>query len=77
MSCLIYRKKGAQVKEYSDKLYVFKTAEPDEIHPGVLQELAGVISELLAIISESLWRMGEVPKDGRKANTVPIFEKGK
>lgn len=36
-----------------------------------------MISELLAIISESSWRMGEVPEDGRKANTVSIFEKGK
>lgn len=71
------QEKGAQVKEYSDKLDIFKSAGPDEIHPGVLQELAEVISELLAIISESSWRMGEVPEEARKANTVPIFKKGK
>lgn len=66
------QEKGAQVKEYSDK-----SGGPDEIHLGVLQELAEVISELLEIISESSWRMGEVPEGGGKANTVPIFEKGK
>lgn len=71
------QEKGVQVKEYSDKLDIFKSAGPDEIHLGVLQELAEMISELLAIISESSWRMGEVPEDGRKANTVPIFKKGK
>lgn len=75
--CLIYRKKSEQVKEYSDKLGRFKSAGPDEIHPRVLQELSEVISELLAVISESSWRMGEVLEDRRKANTVPIFKKGK
>lgn len=69
--------KGAEVKEYSDKLDICKSAGPREIHPGVLQVLAEVISELLAIISESSWRMSEVPADGRKANTEPVFEKGK
>lgn len=68
------QEKGARVKEYSDKLATFKSAGPDEIHPGVLQELSEVISELLAIISESSCRMGEVPEDGRKANTLPIFK---
>lgn len=67
----------AEVKEYSDKLDICKSAGPRGIHPGVLQVLAEVISELLAIISESLWRMSEVTADGRKANTEPVFEKGK
>lgn len=66
------QEKSAQVKEYSDK-----SGGPDEIHFGVLQELAEMISELLEIFFESSWRMGEVPEGGRKANTVPIFKKGK
>lgn len=69
--------KGAEVREYSDKLDICKSAGSGEIYPGVLQVPAEVISELLAIISESLWRMSEVPADGRKANTEPVFEKGK
>ncbi|CAM4550084.1 unnamed protein product [Caretta caretta] len=50
---------------------------PDELHPRVLKELAAVIAEPLAIVFESSWRTGEVPDDWKKANVVPIFEKGK
>jgi len=45
------QEKGAQVKEYSDNLDIFKSVGPDEIHPGVLQKPVEVTSELLAIIS--------------------------
>lgn len=41
-----------RLKKISGKLDIFKSAGPDEVHPGVLQELAEVISELLAVISE-------------------------
>uniref|UniRef100_A0A8C3IGC8 Reverse transcriptase domain-containing protein n=1 Tax=Chrysemys picta bellii TaxID=8478 RepID=A0A8C3IGC8_CHRPI len=50
---------------------------PDTLHPRVLKELADVIAEPLAIIFENSWRSGEVPDDWKKANVLPIFEKGK
>lgn len=37
--------------EYSDKLNVFKSVGPDEIHPTLYTEVAKTLSELLAIIS--------------------------
>lgn len=63
-----------QVKEHLDKLDVFKSAGPDEIHPRILKNLDEAISELLAIIFESSWRLGE----GRgRVNIVSVFKKGK
>ena len=43
----------------------------------VLSELADVIAEPLSIIFERSWRTGEVPKDWRRANVMPVFKKGK
>lgn len=42
-----------QVKDYLDKLDVFKSAGPDEIHPRVFQELAEAVLETLAIIFDN------------------------
>ncbi|CAM5114180.1 unnamed protein product [Eretmochelys imbricata] len=65
------------VRDYLEKLDVHKSMGPDELHPRVLKELAAVIAEPLAIIFENSWQMGEVPDDWKKANVVPIFNKGK
>jgi len=51
---------------------------PDGMHPRVLRELADVMSLLShSIIFERSGRTGEVPEDSRKANSTPIFKKGK
>uniref|UniRef100_A0A452HTN8 Reverse transcriptase domain-containing protein n=1 Tax=Gopherus agassizii TaxID=38772 RepID=A0A452HTN8_9SAUR len=64
-----------QVKNYLDKLDVFKSPEPDERHPRILKELTEEIYEPLAIISEKSWKTGEIPEDWKRANTVPIYKK--
>jgi len=47
------------------------------MHPLVMREMADVIAKPLSIIFERSWRTGEVPEDGRKANVLPVFKKGK
>ena len=58
------------------RLNVYKSMEPDGIHPRVLKELAEVVTELLSIIFEKLWLSGEVPDDWRKGHVAPIYKKG-
>uniref|UniRef100_A0A674JIV0 Reverse transcriptase domain-containing protein n=1 Tax=Terrapene triunguis TaxID=2587831 RepID=A0A674JIV0_9SAUR len=65
-----------QVKNYLDKLDVFKSQGPDKMHPGILKMLTEEISEPLAIIFEKSWKMGEIPEDWKRANIVPIYKKG-
>ena len=65
------------VKEHLERLDTFKSASTDSLHPRVLKELASIIAQPLAWIFESSWCSGEVPKDWKKANVVPIFKKGR
>jgi len=47
------------------------------IHPRVHRELADVTVRPLSIILQWSWECGEVSVDGKLANVVPIFKKGK
>lgn len=47
-----------------------------KIPPRALQALPRPISDSLVIIWESSWRTGEIPEEGRRANTAPVFKKG-
>jgi len=65
------------VRDRLSDLDAHKSMGPDGMHPRVLRDLADVIAEPLSIIFERSWRTGQVPKDWRKANVIPIFKKGK
>ncbi|CAM5094356.1 unnamed protein product [Natator depressus] len=65
-----------QIKNYLDKLDVFQSPGPDEIHPRILKELTEEISEPLAIIFEKSWKTGEIPEDWKRVNIAPIYKKG-
>lgn len=65
-----------QVKDYLEKLDVFISAGPDEIHSTVLKQWTEVNAESLVIIFKISWRSGETPKDQKRSNIVPIFNKG-
>ena len=58
------------------KLKVGKATGPDGIPARVIKETAREISVPLRIIFDSSFSRGEVPKDWRRANVVPIFKKG-
>ncbi|GAB0183184.1 mitochondrial enolase superfamily member 1 [Grus japonensis] len=69
--------KEDQVRDHLGKLDTHKCMGLDGMHSQVLKELADVIAKPLSIIFERSWRIGEVPKDWRKANVTPVFKKGK
>lgn len=43
----------------------------------MIRELADIIARPLLIIFELSWTLGEMPKNWRKPNVTPIFNKGK
>jgi hypothetical protein len=50
-------------------------AGPDNIGPGLLQNLVEEVAQALRIIFQRSVDEGEVPEDWRTANVTPIFKK--
>lgn len=55
------------------KLDLFKSSEPKEIYPRAVKELVVEILSALVIIFENSWNIGEVMKERRRANKVPVL----
>lgn len=56
---------------------MYKSVVPDDIHLGVLKELADVVAKPLFIVFEKLWLSGEDPGDCKKRNIAPISKEGR
>ncbi|KFV70918.1 hypothetical protein N307_04242, partial [Dryobates pubescens] len=65
------------VREQLSNLDIHKSMGPDGMHPRVLRKLAEVIARPLFIIFGKSWQTGNVPGHWRRANTTPVFKKGK
>jgi len=59
-----------QVHDHLRKLNIHKSMSPDEMHLGVLGELADVVAKSLAVILDT-WQSG-----GKKDNITTIFKEG-
>ena len=53
-----------------------KALGPDELHPGVLKELAAELGPVLAHLFQQSLDKGEITKEWSLANICPLYEKG-
>jgi hypothetical protein len=65
------------VEKFLKNIDASKATGPDEISARILKEFAPELSLLLTNIINKSIQEGEVPKDWRQANVIPIFKKEK
>ena len=58
------------------KLNLYKSMGLDDIHPGVLKEMADVVAELTSIIFEKSWLSVKSPVTGKRETLLPFLRKG-
>ena len=58
-------------------LNIYKSMEPDDMHPKVLKDLVDVVGKLLSIIFEKLWLWDQVHGVWKKWNITLIYKKGR
>ena len=58
------------------KLNISKSMGRDDMHPGVLGEMADVVAEQFSIIFEISWLLGEAPGDWKRETLPPFLRKG-
>ncbi|TRZ13563.1 hypothetical protein HGM15179_013558 [Zosterops borbonicus] len=46
------------------------------MHPTALREMAAVGAKTLSMMFEKFWQSSEVPKDCKRRNIFPMFQKG-
>ena len=60
-----------------EKLKVDKSPGPDGIHNRVLFEIKDQIGKVLSILFQKSFQSGQLPKEWKEGNIVPIYKKGK
>ena len=66
---------AAGVAKLLHELKPEKAAGPDGVSTRLLKETANEIAPVLAFIFNTTLKLGEVPKDWKKANVAPIYKK--
>ena len=59
-----------------NKIKKFKSSDPDEVYPRVIEKCKELVSQPLVNIFMKSVDLGEVPSMQRQANIVSIFKKG-
>lgn len=64
------------ILEHFNGLDIRKSTGPYGMHPQVLKKLADIIARLLSMVFKRLWRLGEVPDDGKKRKIHFYLQEG-
>ena len=66
----------ADVLDILKQLKPYKLPGLEGVHPSVLKECAGALTRLLKILFCKTLEEGQIPKDWKDANVMPVFKKG-
>ena len=66
---------ASKIFKLLEKLKVDKSPGPDGIHNRVLFEIKNQIGKVLSILFQKSFQSGQLPKEWKEANIVPIYKK--